>query len=64
MDGEEIIYKKKSKCFEKNQILDFSKEHQFNITKDWLEKYTIKIQIKKTTNFGIKSKNSHFLAIS
>ena len=56
MDSKELVSKKQSKCFHNEHILDFSKEHKFKISQDLLEKYTIKIQIKKTTNFGVKSK--------
>ena len=52
-----LICKKKSSCFQNDQIIDFSKEHQLKINKDMLEKYEIKIQIKKTTSIGVKSKN-------
>jgi hypothetical protein len=58
VDSNVLISKKKSSCFQNDQILDFSKEHQFKISKDMLEKYEIKIQIKKTTTLAVKSKSS------
>ena len=57
VDSNVLISKKKSSSFQNEQIIDFSKEHQFKINKDMLEKYEIKIQIKKTTSIGINSKN-------
>ena len=56
MDSKELLSKKQNKCFQNEDILDFSKEHKFKISKDLIENYIIKIQIKKTTNFGVKSK--------
>ena len=56
MDSKELVSKKQSKCFQNELFLDFSKEHKFKISKDLIERYTIKIQIKKTSNFGVKSK--------
>ena len=60
MDSKELVSKKQSKCFQNEHILDFSKEHKFKISKDLIEKYTIKIQIKKATNFGVKSKKFNY----
>jgi hypothetical protein len=57
VDSNVLICKKRSSCFQNNQILDFSKEHQFKINKSMLEKYEIKIEIKKTTTIGVKSKS-------
>ena len=53
VDSNVLICKKKSRCFQNDKILDFSKEHQFKINKDLLEKYKIRIQIKKTTTIVI-----------
>ena len=63
MERKEIICKKKSKCFQNEHILDFSKEQQFKIRKESLEKYSIKVQIKKTTNLGNKSMKYDSVAI-
>ena len=57
VDSNVPICKKKSSCFQNDQILDFSKEHQLKINWDMLEKYKIRIQIKKTTTIGVKSKS-------
>jgi hypothetical protein len=57
VDRNVLISKKKSSCFQNDQIFDFSKEYQFKISRDMLEKYKIKIQMKKTTTIGVKSKN-------
>ena len=57
IDSNVLICKKKSSCFQNDQILDFSKEHQFKINKNMLEKYEIKIEIKKTTTIGVKSRS-------
>ena len=45
VDKNVLICKKKSSCFQNDQILDFSKEHKLKISKDMLEKYEIKIQL-------------------
>ena len=58
VDNNVLICKKKSSCFQNDQILDFSKEHQFKINKDMLGKYKIRIQIKKTTTIGVQSMSS------
>ena len=57
VDNNVLICKKKSSCFQNDQILDFSKEQKLKISKDMLEKYEIKIKLKKKTTIGVKSKS-------
>ena len=59
-----MVIKKQSKCFQNEHILDFSDEHKLKVSKDMLEKYTIKIQIKKCQNYGVKSRILILIKIS
>ena len=56
LEDKEVCSKKQNKCFQNEHILDFSQEHRFKIIKDDIEKYAIKIQIKRSQSFGVKSK--------